>query len=96
MNVVYVIFKTKKYEKIIVYSPKLTTFFNSNTKISIFAIHPPKVPNFLKFDKLYQKLSILPLIFYNNFFKKIGIAITTPLIIWLFLYPQICFFIYKK
>ena len=34
------------YGKIIVYPPKFTAFFNSNTKVSIFAIHPPIVSFF--------------------------------------------------
>jgi hypothetical protein len=51
------------FEKIIVYLLKLTMFFNSNTKVLIFAIHLHKVLIFFQLDQYYPKILILPLIF---------------------------------
>jgi hypothetical protein len=46
--------------------PKLTTLFNSNIKVSIFAIHTHKVLIFFIFDQYYFKIPILSLFFIKN------------------------------
>ena len=64
----------KKKWKIIVYLAKLTVYFNSNIKVSIFAIHLHKVAFFFSIRPiLSQNSHIAPIFFFINKKTNFGV-----------------------